>query len=260
MSLTRIFAVFLRYFYYFTKLEYVAELFYWPAIDILLWGMTSVWIQKQETGVPGIALAILTGLVFWQIIWRGNYEITLSLLQELWNRNMVNLFSTPLRLSEWIIAIKLIGIVRILVNLLFSSLFVYLLYALNVFTIGWAFLPYLVSLTISGWIIGYFSGALMLYYGQRLQILAWITPYVFAPFSAVFYPVKALPIWGQKIAYCLPTTYIFEGMRGILQEGIFSGRLLAISFGLNAIFLLSAMGFFANMFEKSRNKGLARLE
>lgn len=260
MSIKRIYAAFLRYFYYFTKVDYLADMFYWPAIDILLWGMTSIWIQKHEADVPDVALAILTGLVFWQIVWRGNYEITVNLLQEFWNRNLVNLFSTPLKLSEWMVATMLSGLMKICVNIAFGGLLVYLLYTLNVFTMGWAFLPFAVSLSLTGWIIGYLSGAIMVYFGQRSQVLAWMTPYVFAPFSAVFYPVSALPVWAQKIAYCLPTTYIFEGMREVLQKGVFSSEKLGISLLLNAGYLALTMLFFKYMFEKSRNKGLARLE
>ncbi|HEY5259488.1 MAG TPA: hypothetical protein VIJ46_02490, partial [Rhabdochlamydiaceae bacterium] len=177
MNWGRIWAVFLRYFYYFAKLDHLADLFYWPAIDIFLWGMTSVWIQKQEGGVSDLALAILTGLIFWQIVWRANYEITVNLLQEFWNRNLVNLFSTPLKRSEWIAALFIIGIAKICISMLFGSLFVYLLYALNVFSVGWAFVPYAVSLTLSGWFMGFLSGGIIVYYGQRVQMLAWMIPY-----------------------------------------------------------------------------------
>jgi ABC-2 type transport system permease protein len=260
MNFRRIYAAFLRYFYCFAKLDYMTDLFYWPAIDILLWGMTSVWIQKQEGGVSDVALVILTGLVFWQIIWRSNYEITVNLLQEFWNRNLVNLFSTPLKLSEWMVATMGLGILKIMVNVLFSSLLIYLLYALNVFTVGWSFIPFMISLTLSGWFIGYLSGALIVYFGQRLQMLAWMTPYMFAPFSAVFYPISALPVWAQKISYCLPTTYIFEGMRQVLNQGVFPMRMFLTSLGLNIVFIALSILFFTWLFEKSRNKGLARLE
>jgi len=260
VSFGRIWAAFLRYFYYFLKLDYVADLFYWPTIDILLWGMTSVWIQGQEANVPGIAMGILTGLVFWQIIWRGNYEISVNLLQEFWSRNLVNLFSTPLKISEWMTATMLMGIFKIIINVLFSSMLVYLLYALNIYNLGWAFLPYAASLTLFGWVIGFISGSIMVYFGQRVQMLAWMMPFVFAPFSAVFYPVSTLPGWAQTIAYCLPTTYIFEGMRTLLREGVFSHHMFYMSLGLNVVFLVLSMFLFRTMFEKSRNKGLARLE
>lgn len=260
MSFSRIWATFLRYFYFFAKLDQLYDLFYWPAVDIILWGMTSLWIQTEGTKVPGIGLAILTGLVFWHIIWRSNYEVTVNLLQEFWNRNMVNIFSTPLKLSEWMAATMLIGLLKALISLIFGAFVVWMFYTLNIFSMGWAFLPFCASLTLSGWFIGFLSASIMVYYGQRVQMIAWITPYVFAPFCAVFYPLSVLPAWAKQIAYCLPMTYIFEGMRILLFENVFSTRMFLISVGMNLVYLVLSMGLFKVMFEKSRNKGLARLE
>lgn len=260
MSFGRIWAIFLRYFYFFAKFDNLSEVFYWPTIDILLWGMTSMWIQGTQNEIPNVALVILTGLVFWQILWRGNYEITVNILQEFWNRNLVNLFSTPLKLIEWMCATMLVGFVKILITLAFSSLLVWSLYALNIYRVGWAILPFVGLLTCSGWMMGFLSGSVMIYFGQRLQMLAWMTPFIFAPFSAVFYPLSALPPWGQAIGLCLPTTYIFEGMRGVLMDGVFSHSAFWMSLGLNLVYLAGAMILFKTMFEKSRVKGLSRLE
>ena len=256
----RIWAVFLRYFYAFWKFDTLCDLFYWPALDIFLWGITSIWIQQSQGTLPNFAIAILTGLVFWQLIWRGNYEVTINLLLEFWNRNLVNLFSTPLRLSEWVISVMLVGIAKVFIHILFCALLVWVAYAMDIFDVGWAFIPYCVSLILSSWFIGFLSAAVIVYYGQRLQMLAWITAYLFAPFSAVYYPVTALPEWAQKIAYCLPMTYIFEGMRDSLYHHQFSLSNLITSFILNAVYLVLSLLFFLFMYEKSRAKGLARLE
>ncbi|MBS0604441.1 MAG: ABC transporter permease [Verrucomicrobia bacterium] len=260
MSWDRIWAVFLRYFYFFAKLDHMADLFFWPTLDIFLWGMTSVWIQHSDTAMPTIAIAILTGLVFWQIIWRSNYEVSVNLLQEFWNRNMVNLFSTPLKLTEWISALMLVGVFKIFITVFFGGLIVYLLYALNIFAIGWTILPFCASLLLSGWFIGFLSASIMVYFGQRVQMLAWMTAYVFAPFSAVFYPLSALPDWAQAIGKGLPMTYIFEGMRGVLNNGVFSWYDFGMSVLLNFLYLIGTMCLFWFSFEKSRAKGLARLE
>lgn len=260
MSWHRIWAVFLRYFYFFAKMDHLADLFFWPVLDIFLWGMTSVWIQQHDVAMPSIAIAILTGLVFWQIIWRCNYEVSVNLLQEFWNRNMVNLFSTPLKIVEWISALMLVGMCKIVITICFGGLIVWSLYALNIFSMGWAFLPFCASLMLSGWFIGFLSAAIMVYFGQRVQMLAWMTAYVFAPFSAVFYPLAALPAWGQIIAKALPMTYIFEGMRKVLNEGIFSWKDFGVSIVLNLFYLVGTMLLFRALFEKSRAKGLARLE
>lgn len=260
INLQRSWAVFLRYFYLFAKLDQIADLLYWPAIDIVLWGLTTVWMQQHQAGGANIALIVLTGLIFWQIVWRGNYEISVNLLQEFWNRNLVNLFSTPLRLIEWILGVLLLCFTKVFIAMSFGVLFVYLLYALNVFTVGWAFLPFVALLMISGWVIGFLAASVVIYWGQRLQMLAWMTAYIFAPFSAVFYPVTALPLWAQKVSWCLPTTYVFEGMRSILQGGQFPWGNAVLSLGLNLLYLCLSMTIFYWAFEKSRSKGLSRFE
>ena len=260
MSFGRIWAVFLRYFYLSAKLDQLADLFYWPALDILLWGITSTWIQSEQTSIPHIAIAVMTGIVFWQILWRGNYEVTVNLLEEFWSRNLVNLFSTPLKIGEWIASIMLVGLIKICVSMFFGALLVWLLYTLNVFSIGWAFLPFLFSLTLSGWFMGFLSAAIIVYFGKRVQMLAWMMAYIFAPFSAIYYPVSALPDWAQYIAKVLPTSYIFEGMRQVLNEHVFSFGTFMTSLGLNVLYLSLSMLLFKLLFEKSREKGLARLE
>lgn len=91
-------------------------------------------------------------------------------------------------------------------------------------------------------------------------MLAWMTAYFFAPFSAVYYPLSALPEWGQSIAKMLPMTYLFEGMRTILIQGHFSWYLFTMSVVLNLAYLIPTMVLFKWLFDKSRSKGLARLE
>jgi ABC-2 type transport system permease protein len=259
MNFKRSWAVFLRYFYLFAKLDQIADLLYWPAIDIVLWGLTTVWMQQQVGGTD-VAKIVLTGLVFWQIVWRGNYEISVNLLQEFWNRNLVNLFSTPLKLIEWILGVLMLGTTKVFVALGFGVVAVYLLYTLNIFTLGWAFIPFIAMLMVSGWVIGFLAASVVIYWGQRFQMLAWMTAYIFAPFSAVYYPVTVLPPWAQKLAWSLPTTYIFEGMRSVLRGGLFPWQDFFICLVLNLFYLGLVIALFCWSFEKSRSKGLARFE
>jgi ABC-2 type transport system permease protein len=258
-SLRRIGAVFLRYFYTITGLHQISELFFWPLVDILLWGLTTVWLQHQQN-TPNLALIILTALVFWQIITRASYDISVNLLQEFWNRNLVNLFSTPLTEMEWAIGSILLSFCKILISLSFGALVIYLLYALNVFRIGFYFLPFAASLMLSGIALGFLSSCVTIRWGQKLEMLAWMGPFFFAPFSAVFYPVASLPSWAQAISYCLPMTYVFEGMREVLQTGHFSMGDFLISIALNVCFLVIGIVLFKYSFYCSRIKGLSRLE
>jgi ABC-2 type transport system permease protein len=238
----------------------LTDLFYWPLVDILLWGLASIWIQSQDNQLENLPLILMTALIFWQICWRGTVDIAINLLQELWHRNLVNFFSTPLKFSEWVAGTLILSLCKLVASLAFGALIVYVLYTLNVFTIGWAFLPFAISLLIFGWSLGFIASSLIVYFGHRVDMFAWMIGGLFAPFSAVFYPVSVLPQWAQMISWCLPTTYIFEGMRSILHTSHFPARFFFISMALNAVFLILSITLFHTMFEKSRAKGLSRLE
>jgi ABC-2 type transport system permease protein len=260
MNLSRIKAIFLRYYYSAIKGPHqLVDLFYWPLVDILLWGLTSIWIQNQNN-VPNLPLILMTGLIFWQIAWRGSIDISTNLLQEFWNRNLVNLFSTSLKISEWTFGIILLSLCKLIITVAFGALVVYMLYSLNVFTIGWAFLPFASLLFIFGWSLGFCSSGIIIYWGHRVEMFAWMMAFIFAPFSAVFYPVHILPDWAQYVAWSLPTTYVFEGMRNILNGELFPLDYLWKSLVLNIVYLVLSIAFFCWMFEKSRMKGLGRLE
>jgi ABC-2 type transport system permease protein len=260
MSWDRILGVYFRYFYVARKgLHQLSDIFYWPFVDIILWGLTSVWIQSQSH-IDNLPLILMTGLIFWQIAWRGSIDISVSLLQEFWQRNLVNLFSTPLKISEWAVGILLLSLTKLFVTISFGALAIYILYALNVFTVGWVFIPFAISLIIFGWTISFISSSAIIYWGHKVEMLAFMVAFLFAPFSAVFYPIDVLPEWARTIAWCLPTTYIFQGMRCILTVGHCPSTYFWISLALNAIYLSGAIALFNWAFEKSREKGLARLE
>lgn len=260
MSLDRILGVFLRYYFVAKKgLHQLSDLFYWPFVDILLWGLTSVWIRSQSH-VDNLPLILMTALIFWQIVWRGSQDISVNLLQEFWQRNLVNLFSTPLKISEWIAGMLLLGLCKLAVCVAFGTIMVFLLYSLNVYTVGLSFLPFAVCLIIFGWTISFLSASAIIYWGHRVEMIAWMIGFLFAPFSAVFYPVDILPPWAQAVSWWLPTTYVFQGMRCILAGGACPLPLFWISLGLNIAYLAVAVCVFRWAFEKSRDKGLARLE
>ncbi len=260
MSWSRIKGVFFRYYFNLIKgPNQLSDLFYWPLVDILLWGLTSIWIQSQNH-VANLPLVLMTGLIFWQIAWRGSIDISINLLQEFWNRNLVNLFSTPLKISEWIAGVFLLCFCKLAITVAFGSLLVYLLYSLNVFSLGWAFLPFAALLLLFGWSLGFTAAGVIIYWGHQVEMLAWMIAFVFAPFSAVFYPIETLPTWAQKISWGIPTTYVFEGMRSILKGGAFPVAYFYISLVLNLLYLGTSIFFFNWMFEKARHKGLARLE
>ncbi len=260
MNLRIVKALIIGYFYYWKhSLDRIGDSFYWPAVNLVLWGLTSVYIKNASTGIPNIVLVILSGVVFWLVIWRAGHEISINILEEFWNNNLVNIFATPVRISEWILANILLSILKMLITLSFAALLAYLLYAFNIFTYGFYLIPFIVSLLITGWVLGFFIAGFIIRFGRTIQTVAWTVPFILQPFIALYYPISTLPHWAQTVSKFIPATYVFEGMREILFTGHLSYDKLLYSFGLNIIYLATAIYFFVTMFNQSRKLGLGRL-
>jgi len=260
MKLHRIYAIILRYFYLLLhSLDRLSDLFYWPTIDLLIWGLTSAFFRKNVVGIPFIVVMIISGLILWIILWRGQYEISVNLLEDIWDENLINIFVSPIRFREWTASFIIIGILKATISVGFAGLLAILLYQVNIFKYGLYFLPLMFSLIMSGWWIGFFVAGLILRFGRKIQTFAWSVAYLFAPFSAVYYPVSILPPWARTVANLLPTSYVFEMMREIIKTGNFDGQKLAMSMGLNFIYLLLALWFFHKSFAKAMDNGLSSL-
>lgn len=244
----------------FRGLDPLVDFFYWPFYDIMVWGFTAHWLQTSQVSGSHSTLAILSALVLWQASYRANLDVSLNFLTELWARNIVNLFATPLQLSEWIVSALLVGSINTCIAVSFGMLAVWLLYGIIIPSVGWMLIPFFISLALSGWTIGFLTAACLAYWGQSVQKLVWVMGWFFVPFSAVFYPLEVLPSWAQVIARVLPMTYIFEGIRSFIGTQRIPLDYLLISFGLNCIYLTLALIAFNTAFKRSRTRGLARLE
>ena len=259
MKLHRIYAIILRFMYLFRhSYDRLADTFYWPTLDLLLWGITSSYLKSYIPGASPIVLIILSGMLLWIILWRGQYEITVGVLEDLWNRNLVNIFVAPLKFSEWIISLIALGIIKALIAFAFGLLVAFVLYRVNVFVFGFYLIPFALLLILSGWCIGFFVTGLILRYGTKIQTLAWTAPWVISPFSAIYYPVSALPDWAQKVSLLIPTSYVFEGAREVIQKGTLDLNKVYISFFLNVIYLILSLIFLKKSFNKVLKNGLVK--
>ena len=125
MNFSRIKGIYFRYMYVLLKgPQQLSDLFYWPLIDILLWGLASVWLSSHSAE-PNLPLMLITGLILWQIIWRGSIDVSISLLQEFWHRNLMNLFSTPLKISEWTLGVVLLCLCKLCLTVTVGALAVH---------------------------------------------------------------------------------------------------------------------------------------
>jgi ABC-2 type transport system permease protein len=215
MKLHRIWGLTLRYLYLFKhSLDRLSDAFFWPTVDIVLWGMTSSYFSKNiESGGSNLILGLLGGIILWIFPWRSQYEIAVNLLEDLWNRNLVNIFVSPVKFMEWVTTLLLLGVGKALISFTYGGLLIYLLYAANILSVGLVLVPWAVLLIMFGWVFGLLVAGIIMRYGTKIQTLAWTSIYIIAPFAAVYYPVSSLPTWAQTVASFVPASYVFEAMR-----------------------------------------------
>jgi ABC-2 type transport system permease protein len=238
----------------------LTDVFYWPTIDLLVWGLTSAYLRSFAPKTSPIILIIISGILLWLITWRAQYEITVNLLEDLWNRNLINVFVSPLKFSEWITSFLIVGIVKAIVSVIFASGVAYLLYKVYILGYSIYLVPFFISLMLTGWAIGFFVAGLILRYGTRIQTLAWSFVAIFSPFSAIYYPLSILPQWARDIGMAIPTTYIFEGSRQIIATGLIDMNKLVTSFILNVVYVTLSFWFLKRSFKKVLEKGLVKVE
>ena len=257
MSYRRILAMVIRHLYVWPRnLDRLMGSFGWPILEITIWGITMSYFQKNLSNSLSIVTVILGSVIMWQILARTQTEISIVFLDEVWNKNLINIFSSPLTKAEFLVSIIVLNTIKIIFTILSLMIVGFFYYKFDLISSFGLYLPFLLlNLLLMGWSVGFFVIAVILGFGYRVQELAWAIFLVTQPFSCVFYPISVLPSWAKSIALLLPSSYLFEEMRNILSKNPINMDNLYISFSLNMIYLSLSIWFFSAMFEKAREHG-----
>ncbi|MCS6817295.1 MAG: ABC transporter permease [Blastocatellia bacterium] len=258
MNLRRVGILVLRYvFVYRRSVIRLVEVWFWPTMELLLWGYVTLFLQRVGEGaVPRLVMFLIGAMILWDVLYRAQQGITLSFLEDVWVRNLLNIFCAPVRLSEYIAATFLFGLVRVGVTLVSLAALAWALYRFDLFEMGFALIPFMANLLILGLALGIITTAIILRFGQAAEALAWAVPFLIQPFAAVFYPVSVLPPSLQAIARAIPCTYVFEGMREVLRSGTFRWDHFGWALGLNVLYLAFGIWLLVRMFDLARERGL----
>ncbi|MFC1673774.1 ABC transporter permease [Pseudomonadota bacterium] len=256
-SLRRIRALMLRHLYVLRRSwPRLLELVYWPLIQMVMWGFVTKFFLGHSSWVAEAAGVLISAVLLWDVLFRSNLGVALPFIEEMWSRNLAQLFVSPLRDSEMIAALVLMSLVRTLISVTPAALLALPFYDVWVFELGISLIAFFTNLLVFGSVIGITVAALVLRYGLGAESLCWLGIFLIAPISAIYYPVDALPGWLQMVALALPSAHTFEGMRGVLFQDTFLWKHFMWAAGLNALYLSCAVTFFLHMMKMARVKGL----
>lgn len=256
LNFSIIHAVVVRHLFMWVRnLDRLVDAFWWATIDLIFWGLTSTYLKQNNTLGPNIVTAFIGGIIFWTLVQNSQREINMPLLDEAWNRNLINLFTTPIRLREFIFATIILGLLKLSLTISFLSIVAYLFYQYNIFHLGFYLIPAIINLLLVGWWVGFIVDGLIIKFGYKIEAFAWAFIFVIYPFSGVLYPISILPTWARFIGQILPTSYIFANMRNILFAGYFSLSDIILSFGLNILYIILSLLFLNKMFKSALKNG-----
>ncbi|HKN88594.1 MAG TPA: ABC transporter permease [Nitrospiraceae bacterium] len=256
MKLHRINALIARHLYLYKRsLPRLMEIFYWPFLDLVVWGFITVYLMKFQGQISGVVTFFLGALILWDVLFRAQQGITISFLEEIWARNLLNLFASPLKPSEFLVATMALSVFKVTAVSVVMVVAALIFYDYNIFKIGLSLIPFVFNLLVAGWTIGVLTTSLIMRFGQEAEVLAWGMVFLFQPVSCVFYPIDVLPKWLQAVAWANPAAHVFEGMRAVIGTGTVPPDHLAWAAGLNLLYLALMVGWFHHTFNVCKERG-----
>lgn len=257
MSVKRIYAIFLRQILLLKKGHFrLVSLFYWSTLDLIMWGIMSGYLGGLTGGAVSFLSTLVGAVILMSFFFRVQQGIGVAFLEDVYVRNFLNLFASPLSVNEYILGLIMTSIFDTAIAISFMAGLAWMLFSFNIFQFGLLLIPFIAVLFMVGWALGLLSVGVVLRFGPSAEIFTWSVPALLSPFSAVFYPVSALPGFLQKIAALIPNSYVFEGMRIASLAGSFDVRRLVTAMILALVYLALAYLFLYRSYKIVLRRGL----
>ena len=99
-------------------------------------GLRDQFLATNSSWVAHAVGVLLAAVLLWDALFRGQIGFALSFLEEMWSRNLGNLFVSPLRPVEHLVSMMLMSMIRTLIGVLPAALLAIPFYHYSVFSLG----------------------------------------------------------------------------------------------------------------------------
>src|SRR5712691_6965342 len=111
MTFSRTAAIVIRHFYLVSgSPARVLPLFAWVAIDMVLWGFITKYLNSFSAAGFDFVPVFLGAVLLWDFFTRIMHGVTMAFMEDVWSRNFLNIFATPLSISEYLSGLVLSSI------------------------------------------------------------------------------------------------------------------------------------------------------
>ena len=172
-SFRRVLAVLLRQYYLLRgSLSRTVPLFAWVAIDMILWGFLTRYLNTVTSSGLNFVPVLLGAVLLWDFFIRIMQGVTMAFFEDVWSRNFLNVFATPLLISEYVGGLVISSMVTSLLGVVAMLLIATLWFHLSVLVYGIIMIPFLLSLFLFGIALGISASAI-----PARQVLIYLAPF-----------------------------------------------------------------------------------
>ena len=223
---------------------------------MVLWGFITRYLNVVTSSGLNFVPIFLGAVLLWDFFTRVMHGVTTAFFEDVWSRNFLNIFATPLSIWEYVSGLVLSSIVTSFIGLIVMLALAAAVFGLSFASYGIMLVPFLLVLFLYGIALGVFASAVVLRLGPASEWFIWPIPALISPFVGVFYPISTLPPWMQYLSRLLPPSYIFEGMRATISGAAVSGSKLLLGGCLAVLYILFSCWFFARVYRHAVRTGL----
>ena len=184
-------------------------------------GALSVTLIGQDQGDQRLVFSLLIGAIFWNYLSMVFGFIAETISWERWEGTLEYTMMAPVRRSSQLFGSTLFAVIYGLVHTAFVLTVLVLFFGLDLSQANWATAAVFVvigSLSIVG--IGMIAAILPLLYVERGDQMTFVVQSLLLLFSGVYYSVEILPGWMQAISRFVPGTYVLDGVRRAMMDGV----------------------------------------
>ena len=161
----------------------IVPLFGWVVIDVILWGFITRYLNSFPSSGYNFVPALLGAVLLWDFFTRVMQGVTTAFFEDVWSRNFLNVFASPILISEYITGLVLSSIWTSMVGLVMMLLLARGVFGLSLLGYGLLLIPFFLVLFLCGIALGIFASALVLRMGPAAEWLIWPIPAMISPFA-----------------------------------------------------------------------------
>ncbi len=233
----------------------VMGLYIWMFIEIVQWGFISTYLNEIVSGFN--AMSVFFGaLLLSQFNTRIMLNINMTFFEDMWARNFLNMFASPIRVSEYLLGLVTCGVITSFIGLLLALAMALAIFGFSPLSYGLPLFGFVFILYLFGIALGILGCAIVLARGPSSEWFIWPIPALIIPFVGVYYPIRILPHWMQQFSVILPPRYVFENVRNVLTGQPFHLSDLAVGTALALVYLVLTSAIFLRVYRKAMRTGI----